>query len=379
MNAYIDKRFELACFRALLAASFVLGIPCLTLADETIAPLSNGQPRGLPLDEQGDEKWSGGWTFAVDNDMLGPKGSDFDYTGGAAVTFAGRRTKEWFWSLDPAADWAEGLFFDTDGTFALHAQQVGVIAFTPDDLEALDPVVGDRPYASLLFLSNSKTRIRGPLDPVDTTTVTVGVLGLNVAGEIQTWIHEERDLDEIPRGWDHQISDGGEPTARISWSRQSILRSNFQSNVTEYELKWGRELSLGYQTEATLSISGRWGRINTPWWSFTPDRAEYVSQPAPVIGTAFRENVKELYVWAGLKLRARAYNAFLQGQFRSSDYELDAGDIEPVIGEAWLGVTWQVSKRWRLSYSMRHQTAEMKRGEGNRSLTWGGFIVAYDL
>jgi len=209
--------------------------------------------------------------------------------------------------------------------------------------------------------------------------LSLGVLGLPFAGAIQTFIHEENDLNEVPRGWDHQISDGGEPTARVSWSRQSLLASNFQAEATEYEIKWGRQASVGYQTEASLSLSGRWGRINTPWWSFTPDRAEYVSEPAPVIGTSTRSDVRELFLWAGLKLRLRAYNAFLQGQFRPSEVEADSSDIERWVGEAWIGVTWQFSRLWRVSYVLRHQTAELERGAGNRSLTWGGLLFSRDV
>jgi len=39
------------------------------------------------------------------------------------------------------------------------------------------------------------------------------------------------------------------------------------------------------------------------------------------------------------KLRARLYNALLQGQFRDSDLEYSYGDMRPLIGEACAGVT----------------------------------------
>lgn len=342
--------------------------------------LENGQPRGLPLDEDGREKHNGGWTFAIDNDVLLPTENDYDYTGGLAFTFAGRRTAEWAWSLDPLVGWVEPVLFRQDGAaFNLHSQQIGLLAFTPDDLNNPEPILDDRPYASLAFIANSRTRVSHPLEPVDTTTVTVGMLGLSWAGALQRGIHTRLDLTEVPEGWEHQISDGGEPTVRVAWTRQSLLWSNFQQGRYEYELKWGRDLSLGYQTEVAASLSIRWGRINTPWWSFTPDRVEYVSQPAPVIGTAFRSGTREFYFWFGSKIRLRAYNAFLQGQFRDSVHTIDSDDIEPVIGEAWLGATWQLSEAHRLSYTIRFQTPEIKHGQGHRNLVWGGIILSRDF
>ena len=346
--------------------------------------LEGGLPRGLPLDAEGLEKYNAGSTIAFDNDLLSFGDRDFDYTGGGVVTLTGRRAKESRFSLDrvlspldrlvPATkrDWPVPLF-------TLHSRQIGLIAFTPDDLNEPAPIVDDRPYASLAFIANARTFVSDPTQPVYETTFTLGVLGLDLAKAIQRGIHEGLDLDEVPEGWDHQISDGGEPTFRFTWARQSLLASNFQSDEREYELKWRLEASAGYLTEGSVALSGRWGRINTPWWSFTPERADYASQPAPVIGTALRENVRELYVWAGVKARLRAYNAFLQGQFRSSDVEFSSNEIEHVNVEAWIGVTWQISTVFRLSYAARYQTAELEQGPGSRDLRWAGFIVSRDL
>ncbi|MCC6303497.1 MAG: lipid A deacylase LpxR family protein [Gammaproteobacteria bacterium] len=371
------RRFMLAA--ALLLTALSLTSPPLRAQNGEPA-LENGRPRGLPLDESGREKYNGGWTFAIDNDIFLPTENDYDYTGGFAFTFAGRRTAEWPWSLDPLVDRVEPLFFGRDaGAFNLHSQQIGLLAFTPDDLNNPAPIPDDRPYASLAFVAGSRTRVSHPLAPVDTTTVTLGLLGLGLAGALQRGIHKELDLTEVPEGWEHQISDGGELTARVAWMRQSLLSSNFQQHRYEYELKWARDLSLGYQTEAAVSLSVRWGRINTPWWSFTPDRVEYISQPAPVIGTSFRRDTREFYFWLGAKIRLRVYNAFLQGQFRDSIHEISSDDIEHAVGEAWIGATWQVTERHRLSYAIRYQTPELKHGQGDRNLIWGGIILSRDL
>lgn len=344
--------------------------------------LEDGQPRGLPLDASGQEKQNAGWTVAFDNDLLSFADRDFDYTSGLAVTFAGRRAKDWWFSLDPVVEWLDPLVPSSTadkGPSRLHSLQMGLIAFTPDDLNSHDALPLDRPYASLMFVSNSRTFITHPAEPVYETSFTFGVLGWDAAKAIQRGIHTGLDQQRVPEGWDHQISDGGEPTLRFVWARQSLLASGFQSHATEYEFKWRTEVSAGYLTEASVAVSGRWGFVDTPWWSFTPERADYISQPAPVVGNAVREGVRELYVSGGLKVRARAYNAFLQGQFRDSAVEVEANRVEWLIGEAWAGITWQPSQRYRMGYVVRYQTREIKDGPASRGLLWAGLVFSRDL
>ena len=345
--------------------------------------LEDGRPRGLPLGANGVEKHNAGWTLAFDNDLLSFADRDFDYTGGLAITFAGNRAKEWWFSLDPAAAWLDPLVPSAGATqapFLLHSLQTGLIAFTPSDLNNHDPLPLDRPYASLLFVANSRTFVAHPAQPVYETSFTLGVLGLDAAKAIQRSIHTGLSQNRVPEGWGHQISDGGEPTLRFTWARQSLLASNFQLRATEFELKWRTEVSAGYLTEASVALSGRWGVLNTPWWSFTPERADYISQPSPVVGdAAIRAGVREVYLWGGVKVRARGYNVFLQGQFRDSEVEVEADRVERLVGEAWVGLTWQMSQAYRVGYVVRYQTREIKDGPASRDLLWAGLVFSRDL
>ena len=382
--------------RGAKASTRIAGLACLTVvllaaprahaAEEPVSgrpgpTLEEGRPQGLPLDAEGREKYNAGWTAALDNDLLSISDRDYDYTGGASVTWTGRRAAEWRISLDRALDLLGGLVpagSEEFPTFTLHAEQVGLLAFTPADLNATEPIFDDRPYASLVFLSNSRTYVRHPLKPVHQTSVSLGVLGLDLAKAIQRGIHQGFGLDEVPEGWDHQISEGGEPTLQVTWSAQSLLASNFQSGTTEYEIKWSPEVSVGTITEANASLSLRWGRINTTWWSFTPERVEYLSRPAPVIGGSVRPEVRELFLWAGVKARARAYNVFLQGQFRDSEVTFRSSELEHLIAEAFVGVTWQASAEYRLSYVVRYQSSELK-GSDSRDALWAGVLISRDL
>src|SRR5690606_17735143 len=79
---------------------------------------------------------------------------------------------------------------------------------------------------------------------------------------------------------------------------------------------------------------------------------------------------------AGVNLRLRAYNAFLQGQFRSSDVTHPSSALNNVLVEAWLGLTTVLPNDLSISYTVRHQTEELRSGNGARSFTWAGIAVS---
>lgn len=70
-------------------------------------------------------------------------------------------------------------------------------------------------------------------------------------------------------------------------------------------------------------------------------------------------------------LRYRLYNAILQGQFRDSDVEFSRSDLNPLIGEAWIGVTKELGNGLQVSLVFRARSRELKVGP---SPSWGGVI-----
>ncbi len=328
-----------------------------------------------------EEPYNSGWSFYLDNDIFSLAGQDRDYTGGLAINLAGARAARWPLSLDPALGWLDrqreralGEGPEQGVQTTLHSLQFGLAAFAPDDLESPQPVAGDRPYASLIYLSNSRVSLLPGSDTATQTTLTLGLLGSPLAGDFQEAFHSAIGSTQ-PQGWGNQISEGGEPTARYSYARQQLWWGQSQG-LTRHEVKRSWEASVGYITEANASLSWRWGRINTPWWSFTPDRAEYFAQPTPGLALDCLQGPRELYVWAGIKGRARAYNALLQGQFRDSVLSYDWDEVRPLLGEAWLGVTGQVGEHYRLSWVLRYQSAELRDEIGDRELLWGSVFIS---
>jgi hypothetical protein len=337
-------------------------------------------PAGAPLDAWGSEKEDAGWTFYFDNDSLTPVQRDEDYTGGVAITLAGRRAQHAWVSIDTPLGLIDSFFLpSTVGTeFQLHSLQAGALAFTPGNIKDAAVRDGDRPYASLLYIANGRSYIGDGNGAVYHTSLSIGLLGTRIVPEFQDDFHSLIGANK-PRGWHHQISNDGEPTFRYTLTRQDLQRAGLSFGATHYEVKSAVAVSLGYLTEGSAALSWRWGRITTPWWAGPPDRVEYIAEPAPATGNARETGVRELYVWGGIKAHARLYNTFLQGQFRDSDLEYGYHDVRPLIGEAWLGVTAQIVGEYRLSWVMRYQTSELRPEPGDRSLVWGGLVLSHDL
>jgi len=101
------------------------------------------------------------------------------------------------------------------------------------------------------------------------------LIGLPLAGEIQTALHEILGAEES-QGWDNQISAGGEPTFRYSLSRTQ--NHSLSAKLADHiEIKSSMEANPGFTTDVGLALSMRAGAIQTPWWSFNLHNAEYTS------------------------------------------------------------------------------------------------------
>jgi hypothetical protein len=208
-------------------------------------------------------------------------------------------------------------------------------------------------------------------------SLTVGALGLNAAEFIHEGFHGLVGSN-VPQGYGHQISEGGEPTARYVLADQYLLTDASAARGSGLETKLTFAASVGFLTEGSLAISSRWGQIHSPWWSFQPELTDYITAPSLSADTTSARKASELYGFAGIRLKARAFNAFLQGQFRSSDIQFSQDELNWLLGEAWIGVGLKWSQA-RLTYALRCQTPEIKDGVGARELIWAGLQFEFDF
>ena len=337
-----------------------------TLVDNEKQPL-------LHLQDQ-PTKPTSSWAFAFDNDVLVPGHRDQDYTYGLNFTQTGASARTASLALNKplvAIDGWIGFEHASLSTQETFSREIGAFGFTPEDITVSAANINDRPYASLVYLSSSREQV----DLVDNvawkSTLTVGVLGLGLVGELQNIAHQGTN-GKTAQGWDNQISEGGELTGRYVIARQKYFDS-FSENI---EVKSTVQASVGYLTEASWSLSMRTGRIHSPWSSFNPELASYGEKSSY---SSNAKSVNERYFWAGVAVKARAYNAFLQGQFRESAVTYEHHQLNPLLVEAWAGYTFAFKQGYRVSSVLRGHSSEIEEGAGDRNLLWGGIIIARSI
>lgn len=307
------------------------------------------------------------WTFAADNDWLALSRRDADYSGGFLFTMSGPAAAQFLLSLDPVLGFIDGLWLPGSAVTSKSALQFGAQAYTPKDKKSHDVVRDDRPYAGLFSLTSTRMTVAGEADPVWSSAFTIGLLGTSAGKALHRGFH--RLIGSTPpNGYDHQISEGGEPTLKYTVRRQALALDSSDVLGQRADLKWGVEGSLGYITEAALLVSGRFGRFSTPWWSLYPERTEYYAPP----GSQYEG---DLYMMYGVGGRLRGYNSLIEGQFRHSDHTFGGSKLEVGIGEAYAGVFWGITTSTSLSYLVRYQTSEIKNGKGSRDTFNGGLYL----
>ena len=325
-------------------------------------------------DNIGDEKHNSGWRVNADNDLLTGQSTDRDYTGGLALTLSGKRVQDYLLSIDAWRAGIDGLvkfphLYQSSDTMSFHSQQYGMTLFTPEEIDSVAPVYDDRPYASLFFMSNTEFTVVPEKNTAYVSILTIGLLGLDLAEDVQRSMHSITDSD-VPNGWQHQVSSGGEPTVMFTYGVQkNIYSSNDQQLKLEYEA------NLGFITDVNAGFSWRWGRINSPWWAFNPYQSKYMQQSMPVFSSNKVSHKDDFYLWAGGRLNLRVYNALLQGQFRHSEVTVSSADLERLVAEYWFGVTREFVKKYSASIFIRGHTDEFK-GPNARSAAWVGLVFS---
>ena len=330
------------------------------------------------LTVEGQEPDDSGWQFYFDNDISFSDEKDRNYTGGLALTLSGRRATEYWFSMD---DWLNGLdrlsgfesLQQNPAEIEHHAIEFGLTLFTPDDIATKEPIQNDHPYANMLFMANSRTRIFPETGLIFQSSLILGLLGTSVGEQVQKAIHNLTHSEE-PQGWDNQISEGGELTGKYTLSAHKLLFSH-QGGLS-YDLRSCLEVGIGYSTNISTSLSLRLGKLKTPWWTFTPHQAEYI-----YLGQTFGNNRKpgsnpaEFFIWTGINLKYSFYNVILQGQFRDSPVAFNRDELEPFIIQGWLGITKTFANGLGLSFVMRKQSSEIK-GDDRDNPFWSGLIVS---
>jgi hypothetical protein len=315
------------------------------------------------------------YSIQIDNDFFSGAHRDEDYSWGGAGTWAAPHPGKLTRPLHSIRGALDDLLVPDElerGRWQpeQQAMQVGIIAMTPRAIGSPEPQRDDRPFANLMFVTSSEVQVLDGGERARFSSFTFGMLGLHAAEAIHRAAHRALG-DEIPRGWDHQISAGGEPTARYVEAQQWLLSAPDARDADMPEVRLTVAGSAGFITEGSVALAARWGRIQSPWWSFDPELGDYTAAPIAPVARFGSASPAETFLFAGIRLKARAYNALLQGQFRHSDVRVLGDDLAHTLAEAWFGAatTWNDN---RVTYAIHFATPEVRMAPGDRSLIWAG-------
>lgn len=257
-----------------------------------------------------------------------------------------------------------------------HAAQLIGLVYTPDRIDTADVQTDDRPYASLIAVTVSRTSVGGAaLDRLWWSDLSVGLLGVSLAGDVQRLIHRTRRwmtgnaVPVDPLGWPNQISAGGEPTALYRVGHQRRLAGDGGlGRRKHWQVVGAVEGGLGYQTAAAASISARAGWFTSEFWEFPRGVA------SPAVGQQVRHPGLprwDLFGFAVLRPRVVAYDAMLQGQFRDSVHTVTPRRL---LGEWEGGVGISIPAR---AFQL-HVVVQLAQGRTSdyvgpraRAYTWG--------
>jgi len=321
-----------------------------------------------------------GWALNVDNDLFVDR--DQHYTGGVSFTLSGKSVVNHSLSVDYLRRSINRLFgfnrmFQSEIYVTQHASDAGFTLFTPKEITEHTPQHNDHPYASLFFWSNSETVVLPQRKIAYQSSFTLGVLGLSLAEDIHSRLHASTN-SRTPNGWHHQISAGGEPTARYSVGIRKNLAQHIGQHSLGYDISASTEANLGFTTGTSAGIQLRWGRIASPWWQSPTHHGEYVNLGSRSAIGKNSAPVNELFFYAGGTIGYRLYNALLQGQFRHSSVTFEKNRRQPLIGDIWAGIAFQAPSGINTRIYTRARSSEID-SLGNNPQIWGGFTVSHAL
>ncbi len=204
---------------------------------------------------------------------------------------------------------------------------------------------GDRPYAGVLYLGQTRTSYLPDGRWRLHSELRLGVIGpLALSGQEQEWIHRQTGNVE-PMGWQYQIEN--DVVANYHLTLDHVLWRTAWAEATG-----GAHVWLGtYQDRVGVQTQVAVGRF----------RSDYEA--------AERRPGFSVRLFGRGQLRMVGYEATLQGGLfnRSSVYTLPGSQIERIVGLAEGGVQlsfWGL----RLDFSHTHLTPEFK---GGRRHAWG--------
>ncbi len=235
----------------------------------------------------------GGVSFYFDNDVF--TGNDNKYTGGLGLswTSAAAETYEERGFQRKIVNAFSFLPTVNDEGYRNYVQFVlGMEAYTPTDIRALDPPLGEHPYAGVVYVDSSlfsMSRIAS-----HQLTLRLGFVGPSTGAEdVQRWIHEIIG-SPIPQGWDTQLKN--EPIVNFFYQYNRRLLRRAPPNGAGFDFSWNGGAGVGnYYIGANVGLTGRVGYRLPDNYGVTP----LLGGTASMVGLAPPRQKFQVYAFLG--------------------------------------------------------------------------------
>jgi len=302
--------------------------------------LALGLAAGL-LTSRADQGWEGqSLHLTWENDAT--RGSDRHYTQGAKIRYLSSDAGAPGW-LEALLERIPALGFRADGVkFGL---EVGQEIYTPENLDATQPIPNDRPYAGWLYASVLGQR-RGPglaeIPVMEQLRLDLGVIGPESYAADTQKIWHGRD----PKGWDNQLKT--EVGFALRYERSYLFR--FRSRHRwDLDIIPDLDASVGsVDTHFGLGAMARCG-YNIPNKYEAPGRKTEMDYGA--------------YLFASAGDRFVLRNIFLDGNTWQSSHNVHK---ESLVGSVTTGIT--VVLKWvELTASQSFLTREFRKQKNSDS------------
>lgn len=343
--------------------------------------------------------------FTMDQDLfvnMFKLGEDRNYTMGAGFYFSSDRLRnswitwpvKWtsrklYGKLDPALEQVNGKPF-------AYSIALANGTFTPDDLRDYNVIPNDRPYGNVTYLQETVSNVTEDAAHrkfvKNSSSIAFGIIGTQISRVVQTAIHTSlNDHDTkppyTPRGWPHQVSNGGEPTLLLTRSSERLVTTgdaiNNNRGSWSAEVKHGWKYSVGYYTSAEYDLNMRFGFLDAFNWTYDANPLDDANKNAGSFTPLYHKQTRgEVYIVTSARPVFMLYNALMNGQFKKSDFTIDFAHTRHVFLQWDLAIAGRIpgangalDLKWRV---LSGRTPEFELpGRDPRSHYWGGFDIVY--
>ena len=228
--------------------------------------------------------------------------------------------------------------------------------FTPVGIRHVGIFYGERPYASVCYLSNFLISIDKEKKLRINTSLDIGLIGPNGKGEEEQKAIHKSLVNIQPLGWEYQIAN-------------------------DYVINYDLLLEKGLLVKKHLEIMGLAGfRVGTLYTDISEGvlvRAGWMNSYFENLGMFKHSEHKKAFrctLYARGELKAVGYNATMQGGFffRKSIYTIPDKDIERVVATGSAGIILSY-KRFSVEYGKAYISPEFKNGLDHG---WGHVVIS---